>query len=106
MMQQYDFDGLDLDYEYPNAEDKANFATWVRELRAGLGPMGLELTSSVSAADYHIDAGLEVPSISQDLDALHIMAFDFHGLWESNADHHSPLHRRSWDTTNYYSEYS
>ena len=25
------------------------------------------------------------------------MAYDLHGHWESNADHHSPLYSRPWD---------
>ena len=25
------------------------------------------------------------------------MAYDLHGSWESNADHHSPLYSRTWD---------
>ena len=37
-LNQYGFDGLDLDYEYPGydgvATDKAGFTAWVQELRA------------------------------------------------------------------------
>ena len=29
MLLEYGFDGLDLDFEFPAAQDKANFATWV-----------------------------------------------------------------------------
>ena len=27
------------------------------------------------------------------------MAYDLHGSWENQVDHHAPLYRRSWDTT-------
>lgn len=30
------------------------------------------------------------------------MTYDYHGSWESQADHHAPLYRRPWDTTNFY----
>ena len=32
------------------------------------------------------------------MDAIHIMSYDLHGSWESNADHHAPLYSRPWDT--------
>ena len=32
-----------------------------------------------------------MPSISGDLDAIHVMAYDFHGSWGRVADHHSRL---------------
>ena len=104
MLQEYNFDGLDLDFEYPAAQDKTNFAIWVMELKADLAPLGYELTSAVSASESTIRAGLDVPSISSNLDAIHIMAYDFHGSWETTADHHSPLYKRPWDTTGYYAE--
>ena len=91
MIEEYGFDGLDLDYEFPDAADRTNFASWVSDLRAEFGTRGLELTAAVSANPSKIRSGLDVPSISRDLDAIHVMSYDFHGSWERNADHHSKL---------------
>ena len=54
------FDGLDLDWEYPRCwqvdctkgpeSDKENFALWVEELRAAFEPHNLMLTAAVSPA--------------------------------------------------------
>jgi chitinase len=104
-MKTYGFEGLDLDFEFPDAADKTNFATWVRELRNKFGS-SYELTAAISAVESKIREGLDVVSISRDLDAIHVMAYDFHGSWESTADHHSPLKKRSWDTTTFYAEHA
>jgi GH18 family chitinase len=42
-MEQYNFDGLDLDFEFPEAVDKPGFAAWVKELKEGLAPIGKEV---------------------------------------------------------------
>ena len=42
-VQQHGFDGLDLDYEFPDASDKANFALWVRDISNEFQPYGLEV---------------------------------------------------------------
>ena len=113
MIGKYSFDGLDLDYEFPDSADRDIFAAWVRELKAAFTPSGYELTAAVSASESKIrwlpklfglqmkwwwrhffklhSEGLDVPSISRDLDAIHVMAYDFHGSWERMADHHSRL---------------
>jgi hypothetical protein len=39
-----------------------------------------------------IDAGYDVPALSQNLDAIHLMSYDLHGSWESTVNHHAPLY--------------
>ena len=36
-MEEWGFDGLDLDYEHPHAAEKAGYANWVKELRNAFG---------------------------------------------------------------------
>ena len=107
-IKEYNFNGLDLDYEFPDAADKIPFGKWIKELKEAFIPFDYELTAAISAVDTKIKAGLDVPAISQYLDAIHIMAYDFHGSsWESTtADHHAALYKRSVEDTNFYIDYA
>lgn len=94
-LQQYSFDGLDLDYEYPVydgvATDRAGFTALVQELRQAFNPHGWMLTAAVSASKTVTDNGYDVPEVSEALDAIHLMSYDLHGSWESKVDHHATL---------------
>ena len=98
-LQQYGFDGLDLDYEYPGYDrgqgasdtDKAGFTQLVRQLSQVYRDQGLELTAAVSASKTVIDSGYDVGEVCQHLDAVHLMSYDLHGQWEQVTNHHSPL---------------
>ncbi|CAL4109527.1 unnamed protein product [Meganyctiphanes norvegica] len=96
LIQQYGFDGLDLDWEYPTQrggvpEDKENFVTLLNELKAGLQEDGLLLTIAVSAGKYTIDESYDIPGISAVVDFVNLMTYDFHGSWEPFTHANSPL---------------
>jgi len=99
-LKEHDFDGLDLDYEYPNYDghghvaphtDKAGFTLLCKKLSEVFKVHNYELTAAVSASKNIIDDGYDIPQISKYLDAIHLMSYDMHGSWENNVNHHSPL---------------
>lgn len=70
MLQKYNFDGLDLAWEFPSTrggrqDDKRNFAILLREIKETLSPHNLMLTAALSAQKFTIDSGYDVASISQ-----------------------------------------
>ena len=99
-LRKYEFDGLDIDWEYPRGPDeKASFVSLVRELRLamegeakGSKNAKLMLTAAVPASFEAIEAGYDVPEISQYLDFINVMTYDFHGQWEKEVGHNSPLY--------------
>lgn len=66
-IEKYNFDGLDLDWEYPKCwqvncnsgpdSDKENFAQFVEELSMAFKPKGWLLSSAVSPSKTVIDLG-------------------------------------------------
>lgn len=83
-MQTYGFDGLDLDWEYPAADDRggvkadtANYVTLVKELKAAFGSTyGLTITLPTS---YWYLQHIDVKSMEESVDWFNMMTYDLHG---------------------------
>ncbi|XP_034108119.1 probable chitinase 2 [Drosophila albomicans] len=95
-VRKYNFDGLDLDWEYPtqrggSPRDRENFVALTKELREEFDNYGLLLTSAIGAAKNVIDQAYDVRQISRYLDFLHIMCYDYHGSWDHKVGYNAPL---------------
>ncbi|KAJ8962567.1 hypothetical protein NQ318_000960 [Aromia moschata] len=100
-IQTYNFDGLDVDWEYPSGEDKANFITLLQELRDSFNLRGWLLTAAVSADPRD---GYDVPQMNNLLDFINVMTYDMYGSWSSYTGQCSPLYASSvesdWEKQN------
>lgn len=111
-LEKYGFDGLDLDWEYPvcwqvdckkgNPDEKENFAAFVKELSDAFKPRGLLLSSAVSPSKTVIDAGYDVPTLSEYFDWIAVMCYDYHGQWDKKTGHVAPLYYHPEDDVDYF----
>ncbi|XP_029677573.1 chitinase-3-like protein 1 [Formica exsecta] len=104
-VKKYNFDGFDLDWEYPNQrggkpEDVQNFVRLLEEMRPEFDKHGLLLSAAVAAAEPSASLSYDIPKLSKYLDFINIMAYDLHGAWEKTTGLNAPLYPRKGESGN------
>ncbi len=97
IVDEYEYDGLDLDWEYPDTKNEiAGFERLARRFRGQLDALGQKknrpmlLTMAVSANSGTL-SWLSKDVLLETMDWLNVMTYDFAGSWTSYAGHNSPL---------------
>ncbi|XP_004933352.3 probable chitinase 2 [Bombyx mori] len=95
-LNQYKFDGLDLDWEYPSKrggkpDDKANYVSLVKELKEAFEPKSLILTAALGAGKETMESAYDLSKLSRYLDLIHMMCYDYHGTWDGVVGPNAPL---------------
>ncbi|XP_013106880.1 chitinase-3-like protein 1 [Stomoxys calcitrans] len=104
-LQKHSFDGLDLDWEYPNQrhnlqnDDRNNFLQLIKELKEGLEPFGYILTAAVGSVEFSANLSYDIPEMMKYLDFVNVMAYDLHGPWDSVVGINAPLYSGRLDTS-------
>ncbi|KAI3574061.1 glycoside hydrolase superfamily [Fusarium oxysporum f. sp. albedinis] len=103
-VKQYELDGLDFDWEYPNRQglgcndinqdDTANFLQFLKELRSHPEGKNLYLTAAGSLLPWNNDKGVsstDLDGFAEVLDYLMVMNYDLYGAWAPTAGPNAPL---------------
>ena len=101
----YQFDGIDIDWEYPCYEehsgrqetDKEGFTFLMRSIRDSIDAYGEKtgqkylLTAAFGAQDIRMQC-IDYKEITTFMDYVNMMTYDMNGVWNEEANHNSPLY--------------
>ena len=101
IIQDYNADGIDLDWEYPTIEgypghkfaahDRANFSELVRELRHAVGDK-YELSFAAGGFDKFLEAAVDWQTIMPLLNNVNLMTYDIVNGATPHTGHHTALY--------------
>ena len=103
LIRTYNFDGIDIDWEYPGyathsgtLADKQNFTIFLQQIKDSLTALGTQqgktylLTACFGASKSNME-NIEWSSVQNLVDIINLMSYDYFGSWDAAANHNSPL---------------
>lgn len=102
-MDRYGFDGVDVDWEYPeDAQAAEQFTQLLTDVRGKLTDLGKEhdryYQLSIAVTPNHTKMEFINPSVTKHLvDTVNVMSYDFNGAFNPITGHNAPLYANSHD---------
>lgn len=93
-MQEHEFDGIDIDWEYPRNEDVQNYIAGLTLFRTTLDARAENelLTIAGAASPYYLQRYYTaLPEIVAQLDFINLMTYDYNGPWSGATNFHAHL---------------
>ncbi|XP_060532721.1 chitinase-3-like protein 1 [Cylas formicarius] len=102
-LDQYQFDGIDLDWDYPsrndasNDQDKANAILLLEDLQNTFKPKGYLISAAINGCPRFLSESYDIVQLNKFLDFINVIMFDYHGNFNNYVGHSSPLFNSSLD---------
>ncbi len=94
LVEQYHYDGLDIDWEFPQTSaDKNNILQLVKDLRSALDAKNPNylLSMAIPAGDW-FGKWFPFKELQNFVDQFNAMTYDYHGGWSNHSGHNAPLY--------------
>ncbi|KAK1754872.1 glycoside hydrolase family 18 protein [Echria macrotheca] len=100
LVQDWGFDGIDIDWEYPsNPTEAQNFVLLLQACRAALDAYAaqhapgyhFQITVASPAGAQHYNA-MDLSGMDRYVDAWHLMAYDYAGGWDTTSGHQANIY--------------
>lgn len=106
MVEDNDYDGIDLDWEYPDSDREVpGFERLTRTFRKRLDAIGAAkgrpmFVTMAASSNYETLDHLDTAFLLETMDWINVMTYDYAGSWSARAGHNSPLFASSKEGPN------
>jgi chitinase len=91
LLSKYHFDGVMLDWQYPEHKDIDNYVHLLDKFDEKFAGTSFSLGITGSPNHAVVDSGFDVPKIINYVDFVHVLTLDYHGPWDSRVDYAAPI---------------